>query len=198
MKKSFRGFQINELIARGGMARVYKGVQLSLQRPVALKELYPHLAEDKHYITRFEREARVLATFSSENIVGIVDYGEEDDSYFIVMEYIDGLSLKQLISAKGALSLNLSITIAEMMARGLGYAHEKGVIHRDIKPENILVSSDGLVKIADFGLTRQAEASNLTVTGTVMGTPAYMSPEQANGSSIDERTDIYAWVLTLY
>ncbi len=196
--KDFKGFRFDSRLARGGMASVYRGTQLSLDRAVAIKELYPHLAEDEQYISRFEREAKVLATFSSENIVGILDYGQQDGSYYIVMEFIDGFSLKKLIHNSGRLPLNQAITIAEMMAKGLKYAHNKGVIHRDIKPENILLSRDGVVKIADFGLTRSLDGTHLTVTGTVMGTPAYMSPEQARGDKVDGRTDIYAWGVTLY
>ncbi len=196
--KEFRGFRFDSRLARGGMASVYRGTQLSLDRPVAIKELYTHLAEDGQYISRFEREAKVLATFSSENIVGIIDYGQQDGAYYIVMEFVDGYSLKGLISKAGHLSTNTALTVAEMMAKGLSYAHRKGVIHRDIKPENILLSTDGVVKIADFGLTRSMEGTHLTVTGTEMGIPAYMSPEQARGDKVDGRTDIYAWGVTLY
>ena len=196
--KDFKGFRFDKRLARGGMASVYKGTQLSLERPVAIKELYPHLAEDNQYITRFELEAKVLATFSTENIVGILDYGEMDGSYFIVMEFVDGFSLKYFLQKYGKLDTNVALTIAEMMAKGLAYAHGKGVIHRDIKPDNILMSTDGAIKIADFGLTRSSKGSNLTVTGTVMGTPAYMSPEQAKGNKVDERTDIFAWGITFY
>ena len=196
--KDFKGFRFDKRLARGGMASVYKGTQLSLDRPVAIKELYPHLAEDNQYITRFELEAKVLATFSTENIVGILDYGEMDGSYFIVMEFVDGFSLKYFLKKYGKLNINVALTIAEMMAKGLAYAHGKGVIHRDIKPDNILMSTDGAIKIADFGLTRSSKGSSLTITGTVMGTPSYMSPEQAKGDKVDERTDIFAWGITFY
>ncbi len=192
MKRVLRNFELVDRISAGGMGTVYRAVQLSLRRVVAVKELHPQLSNQKEYTERFEREAMVLGTMFNENIVGIIDFGRETDSYYIVMEYIDGVSLGDILDKTSNLMENTALTVIESIARGLAYAHSKGIVHRDLKPANILISSDGIVKITDFGLCRPLKDSDITQHKTLMGTPRYMSPEQATGKTVDERSDIYS------
>jgi serine/threonine-protein kinase len=148
MKKILRNYELLDKIASGGMGTVYRGVQLSLKRPVAVKELHPQLTTVSEYIERFEREAMVLGSMFSENIVGIIDFGRERDSYYIVMEFIKGMSLSVILDRKpGGIQANRALTIAEGMAKALSVAHSKGIIHRDLKPANILISSDGVPRL---------------------------------------------------
>ncbi len=195
-----RNFEITGEIAKGGMGRVYKGIQLSLRRFVALKELRKELSEDPHYISRFEREAITLASLSNENIVSIIDFGRHESSYYIVMEFVNGVPLTHIVGKLAAMPSNYVLTLMESAIRGLGYAHRKGILHRDIKPANILLSREGVVKITDFGLANQREHEEeaLTVAGSVMGTPRYMSPEQARGHKLDQRSDIFSLGLVFY
>ncbi|MFP4459218.1 MAG: protein kinase domain-containing protein [Candidatus Zixiibacteriota bacterium] len=192
MPKILRNFELVEKIASGGMGTVYRGIQLSLKRPVAVKELHPQLSQQKEYIKRFEQEALVLGAMFNENIVGIIDFGHENGTYYIVMEYVDGLSLSEIIDSVTGLAPNMALTIIENMARGLAFAHNKGIIHRDLKPANIILSLDGVIKITDFGLCRPIHESDITQHSSLMGTPRYMSPEQALGKPIDQRSDIYS------
>ncbi|MCD6595268.1 protein kinase [bacterium] len=201
MKKILGNFGLIKKIASGGMGTVYYAIQLSLRRPVAIKELHPQLADNPTYITRFEREAVVLGAMSNENIVGVIEFGREHDAYYIVMEYVDGLSLSSIIDSGGKLSQNIALTILENSARGLAYAHRKNIIHRDINPSNIMLSREGVVKITDFGLckpSQQLGSGNITMDGSIMGTPQYMSPEQARGDEIDRRSDIFSLGLVFY
>ena len=199
MKKVLGNFGLIKKIASGGMGTVYYAIQLSLRRPVAIKELHPQLADNPTYITRFEREAVVLGAMSNENIVGVIEFGRENDAYYIVMEYVDGLSLSSIIESGGKLSQNIALTILESSARGLAYAHNKGIVHRDINPSNIMLSREGVVKITDFGLCKPfQESGNITMDGSIMGTPQYMSPEQARGEEIDQRSDIFSLGLVFY
>ncbi|RKZ35253.1 hypothetical protein DRQ33_00075 [bacterium] len=200
MKKVLGNFELIKKIASGGMGTVYYAIQLSLRRPVAVKELHPQLANDPKYITRFEREAVVLGAMSNENIVGVIEFGREEDVYYIVMEYVDGVSLAKLTNSVGRLPDNVALTIIENAARGLAYAHNKGIIHRDINPSNIMLSREGVVKITDFGLCRPyyEERADITLSGALMGTPQYMSPEQAKGINLDQRSDIFSLGLVLY
>ncbi len=198
MIKSIRNFEIKELIATGGMAAIYKAVQTSLDRVVAIKVLHGHLAQDSNFIQRFEREAKASANLKHENIVNIIDFGKEEEIYFIAMEFVDGRSLKDLIAQIKVFPLEVVITIAVDVCKGLSHAHRKGVIHRDIKPANILIGYDGSVKIADFGLAQAQDLTSITVTGAIVGTPAYMSPEQAAGRKVDNRSDIFSLGIILY
>ncbi len=198
MIKSIKNFEIKELIATGGMAAIYKAVQTSLDRVVAVKVLHGHLAQDPNFITRFEREAKAAANLKHENIVNIIDFGKEEEVYFIAMEYVDGRSLKDLITQIKVFSIEVILTIAIDVCKGLSHAHQKGVIHRDIKPANILIGYDGIVKIADFGLAQAQDLTSITVTGAIVGTPAYMSPEQAAGRKVDNRSDIFSLGIILY
>jgi serine/threonine protein kinase len=198
INRTIRNFQIKELIATGGMAAIYKAIQVSLDRVVAIKILHGHLAQDSNFITRFEREAKAAANLKHENIVNIIDYGQAEDVYFIAMEYIDGRSLKELMAAVKFMPPDIALAIAHKIGRGLNNAHQKGMVHRDIKPANILISYDGNVKIADFGLAQAQDLTSVTITGSIVGTPAYMSPEQAAGKKVDKRTDIFSLGVVIY
>ncbi len=198
MIKSIRNFEIKELIATGGMAAIYKAVQTSLDRVVAIKVLHGHLAQDPNFIQRFEREAKAAANLKHENVVNIIDFGKEEEVYFIAMEYVEGRALKDLIAQIKVFPLEVICTIAASVCRGLSHAHQKGVIHRDIKPANILIGFDGTIKIADFGLAQAQDLTSITVTGAIVGTPAYMSPEQAAGRRVDNRSDLFSLGIILY
>jgi serine/threonine protein kinase len=198
VNRAIRNFEIKELIATGGMAAIYKAVQVSLDRTVAIKILHGHLAQDKDFITRFEREAKAAANLKHENIVNIIDFGKTEDVYFIAMEYVEGRSLKDLINSVAFIPFGIALMIALDISHGLYHAHQKGVVHRDIKPANILIGLDGAVKIADFGLAQAQDLISVTVTGSIVGTPAYMSPEQAGGKKIDHRSDLFSLGVVMY
>lgn len=191
--KRFGGFELHEKIGAGGMATVYRGVQTSLDRPVVLKILHPHLSQDESLVARFEREARAAANLRHENIVQVIDFGRSGDTAYIAMEYVDGMDLKRFIDCHGAPPVVMALLMLRDVARGLEHAHQHRVIHRDIKPANLMLTPDGTVKIMDFGLARRGEDSvGMTATGAVLGTPAYMSPEQATGQRVDERSDVFS------
>ncbi len=199
MRKILGNFELVEKLDSGGMGSIYCAVQLSLKRVVAVKELHSQFADDPNYIARFEREAVVLGTMSNENIVNVIEFGRDGDQYFIIMEYVDGLSLSALVESVGEIKSNVALTIFENASRGLAYAHRKGIMHRDINPANVMLSRDGVVKITDFGLCRPfQDRGDITITGGIMGTPQYMSPEQAMGKVIDNRSDIYSMGLVFY
>ncbi len=198
INRKIRNFEIKELIATGGMAAIYKATQLSLDRTVAIKILHGHLAQDRDFIVRFEREAKAAANLQHENIVNILDFGSENEIYFIAMEYVDGKSLKEILSQVKFIPQEIALAIAVEISKGLGYAHQKGVVHRDVKPANILIGYDGTVKIADFGLAQAQDLTSITVTGSIVGTPAYMSPEQAAGKKVDNRSDIFSLGVVIY
>jgi eukaryotic-like serine/threonine-protein kinase len=192
-------YEIVRRIARGGMAEVFLARDLLLDRPVALKILFPELSRDRNFVERFRREAQAAANLSHPNIVSIYDWGEEDGTYFIVMEFVDGKPLSQLIRTKGALPAQQAADIGAAVAAALAFAHRNGVIHRDVKPGNVLMDAAGNVKVTDFGIARAINAQdNLTQTGTVMGTATYFSPEQAQGFGVDNRSDVYSLGVVLY
>jgi serine/threonine-protein kinase len=192
-------YQIMEEVGRGGMASVYRAYQSSLNRYVAIKVLPPQLAYDEEFVQRFLREAQAAASLSHPNIVVVHDVGEQGGLYYIVMEFLEGQTLKDLIQREGALSPVRAARILEQVAAALDYAHQRGFVHRDIKPANIFVGPDDRVKLTDFGIAKAvSEAEQLTRTGMLVGTPEYMSPEQAAGTPIDHRTDLYALGVVLY
>lgn len=192
-------YEVLRRIARGGMAEVFLARDLLLDRPVALKVLFREFAVDPSFVERFRREATAAANLSHPNIVSIYDSGESSGTYFIVMEYIEGRSLAQIIRDDGPLSPDRAADITIDVASALGFAHRNGVVHRDVKPGNVLISPTGQVKVTDFGIARAVTTQeNLTQTGTVMGTATYFSPEQARGENVDPRSDVYSLGVVLY
>jgi eukaryotic-like serine/threonine-protein kinase len=193
-------YEIVQHLARGGMAEVYLARDLLLDRPVAIKVLFSEFAADRSFVERFRREARSAANLNHPNIVSIYDWGEEEGTYFIVMEYVEGRTLRQMIREDGPVPPRRAAEIGADIAAALGFAHKNNVIHRDMKPGNVLISSNGQVKVADFGIARAASNAQeaLTQTGAVMGTATYFSPEQAQGRPIDFRSDVYALGIVLY
>ena len=193
-------YEIFRRLARGGMAEVLLARDRVLDRPVAVKELVPEFATDPNFVERFRREAQAAASLTHANVVGVYDWGSQDGTYFIVMEYVDGPSLSQVIRSDGPLHPRRAAEIAAEVADGLGFAHARGVVHRDIKPGNVLLTKSGQAKVTDFGIARalSSPAEDLTQAGSVMGTATYFSPEQAQGLSVDGRSDLYSLGVVLY
>jgi serine/threonine protein kinase len=192
-------YEIIDEIGRGGMAVVYRAYQRSLNRHVAIKVLAPQLSADQQFVERFQREARAAAGLRHSNVVVIHDVAQEQGIYYIVMEFLEGRSLKELIQTERSLSPERATRIVEQVASALDYAHEQGFVHRDIKPANIIVGKDDHATLTDFGIAKAAsETQHLTRTGMLIGTPEYMSPEQAEGGEVDHRTDLYALGVVLY
>jgi serine/threonine protein kinase len=190
-------YQVLSEIGAGGMATIYKAIQKSLDRPVAIKELKKGYHADEQIVLRFEREAKMSASFQHENIVHIYDYWKKPD-YCIVMEYVDGTDLAEIIEKTGSVPVDVGIMIAIQVCSALDYAHMRGLIHRDIKPSNIMVKRNGEVKLMDFGIAHTKKLQTLTLPGTFLGTPAYMSPEQILGQSLDSQSDIFSLGIVLY
>lgn len=192
-------YQIVEKLGKGGMATVYKAYHTALDRHAAIKVLHPTFTDDESFLRRFSREAKVVARLEHKNIVPVYDFAEQDGYPYLVMRYIEGETLKMRM-LQGALPKNEIAAIATAVADALDYAHNQGVLHRDIKPSNILLTQDGGVYLADFGLARIAQAGESTMSqDMIMGTPQYISPEQAKGhTEIDGRTDVYSFGIVLY
>src|SRR5580658_681960 len=192
-------YELSHQIARGGTAQVYLARDLLLDRPVALKMLFPELSTDRTFVDRFRREAQAAANLSHPNIVPVFDWGESDRTYYIVMEYVDGEPLSSIIRTQAPLDGVQACSIAADIAKALSYAHRHGVVHRDIKPGNVMITSDGQVKVGDFGIARAIGSDeNITQTGLVMGTATYFSPEQAQGLGVDGRSDVYSLGVVLF
>ena len=194
-------YELLRRIARGGMADVYLARDASLDRQVAVKVLFPEFANDPSFVERFRREAKAAANLNHPNIVGIYDWGQEQGTYYIVMEYVVGRSMADVMRSTGRLSPDRAAEIASDVAEALSSAHNAGLVHRDIKLGNIIVSDDGQVKVADFGIATalaRRTGDNLTHIGSVMGTATYFSPEQAQGKALDGRSDLYSLGVVLY
>jgi beta-lactam-binding protein with PASTA domain/predicted Ser/Thr protein kinase len=194
-------YELHRRLARGGMADVFLARDQLLDRPVAVKVLFPEFATDPNFVERFRREAQSAANLNHPNIVSVYDWGQEQGTYFIVMEYIDGRSLADILRTEGPLHPQRAAEVASDIAAALGFAHRNGVVHRDVKPGNVLISPTGQVKVADFGIARALGAdpeSNLTQAGSVMGTATYFAPEQAQGLRLDPRSDLYSLGVVLY
>ena len=194
-------YRIERNVGRGGMAEVFLAHDLLLDRPVALKVLFAEYANDPNFVERFRREAQSAAGLTHPNIVAVYDWGKVNNTYFIAMEFVQGRTLASVLKEKLRLDARQASDIAVDIASALGFAHENGVVHRDIKPGNILIGSMGQVKVADFGIARALGAAvedGLTQTGSVMGTATYLSPEQAQGSQPDPRSDIYSLGVVMY
>jgi tRNA A-37 threonylcarbamoyl transferase component Bud32 len=189
-------YEILEEIAAGGFATVYRARDTELGRVVALKVLHPHMARDPQYVERFLREARMAASISHSNVVTIHEVGREGNSHFIAMEYLPS-SLEDRLR-RGRMPVPEALGIARQVALALQAAHQQGVVHRDLKPQNIMFTQDGTIRVTDFGIARAAELSTMTASGMVLGTPSYMSPEQAQGQRVDARSDIYPLGCVLY
>ena len=201
--RTFEGYRVTEFVARGGMGVVYKGVQESLNRPVAIKFLYPHLSTDESFRSRFKREARAAAALSHPNIVRILDFGEDGGLHYMVLDFVEGESLRDYLSRLHNEGLNLrmdrAIHILQQIGSALGYAHERGFVHRDVKPGNILLTRDGHALLTDFGVVKSIENTQLTMAGSVIGTPEYIAPEQSlDAAQIGPAADQYALGVVAY
>jgi eukaryotic-like serine/threonine-protein kinase len=190
-------YQVVRKLGAGGMANVYLAEDQELGRHVAIKILNDRHANDEQFVERFRREAKNAAALSHPNIVSIYDRGEAEGTYYIAMEYLDGRSLKELILSRGPAPLNVAIEYARQILSALRFAHRHGIVHRDIKPHNVLVDAEGRVKVTDFGIAR-AGASQMTEAGSIVGTAQYLSPEQARGTAVDQRSDLYSLGIVLY
>jgi len=194
-----RRYHIEALIGSGGMAVVYRAQDLRTQRTVAVKALREEYSNDREFLRRFDREAMACAKVQHPNIVGLIDIGEEDNIRYLVMEYVQGSTLKDIIQERGQIPPEEAVRIALQALSALRHAHQKHIVHRDIKPQNILIDVHGDVKIADFGIARMTDAATATLgDGNVMGSVHYFSPEQAKGRPVTEASDLYSMGVVLY
>jgi len=192
-------YELVELVGSGGMSSVYKAHDGLLERNVALKILHPHYGDDDEYVERFRREARMVAQMSHPNIVTVIDRGEDEGRQYIVFELVEGENLKQLVERSGPLPVRRVVELGVAMTDALAFAHEHGLVHRDVKPQNVLLTSEGEVKVTDFGIARSLDVEHgVTQTGTVLGTSNYLSPEQASGKPVTPATDVYSLGVVLY
>src|ERR1700688_1770434 len=190
-------YRVISRLGSGGMAEVYLAQDQLLGRQVAIKVLHHHFAEDHEFVERFKREASSAAALSPPNIVGIFDRGEWNGTYYIAMEYVAGRSLKAIVREDGALEPALAIDIVIQILRAARFAHRRGVIHRDLKPHNVILDEEDRARVTDFGIAR-AGASDMTLTGSIMGTAQYLSPEQAQGYAVSATADLYSVGVILY
>ena len=193
-----RRYRVDAPIARGGMSTVYRGMDLRLDRPVAIKVMDPQFAQDPQFLSRFEFEARAVARLSHPGLVAVHDQGVDGEHVFLVMELVAGGTLRELLRERGPMPPHASTAVVRPVLDALAVAHRAGLVHRDVKPENILISDAGEVKIADFGLVRAVAASNVTSSSVILGTAAYLSPEQVTSGYADPRSDVYATGLMLF
>jgi predicted Ser/Thr protein kinase len=191
-------YRLESTLGEGGMARVFKGTDQVLGRPVAVKVLAGRYAGDDQFVTRFRREAQAAAALNHPNVVSVFDTGDDGRDHYIVMEFVEGETLAHLLRREGRVDPDRAGRIAEEVATALQAAHDRGLVHRDVKPGNVMIDRDGRVKVMDFGIARAAADDTLTQTGAVLGTAAYLSPEQARGDRVDARSDLYSLGSVLY
>jgi len=191
-------YRIDAPIARGGMSTVFRGMDTRLDRPVAIKVMDPKFAGDPQFLTRFELEARTVARLSHPALVAVYDQGIDGDHPFLIMELVQGGTLRELLRERGPMPPHAARAVVEPVLAAIGVAHSQGLVHRDIKPENVLISDAGEVKIADFGLVRAVAAANTTAAGVILGTAAYLSPEQVTTGHTDARSDVYAFGILIF
>ena len=191
-------YELLQCVGEGGMSFVYKAKCRKLNRFVAVKILKDEFKNNEEIVRRFKKEATAIANLSNPNVVNVLDVGTQDDINYIVMEYIEGKTLKDIINEKGALPYEIAISIGIKVAKALECAHKSGIIHRDVKPQNILVTEEGVVKVTDFGIAKSMDSSTIAHTNSVMGSAHYFSPEQAKGTYTDYRTDLYSLGIVLY
>lgn len=191
-------YKIVETVGEGGMARVFRGVDVKLNRPVAIKVLYEQFAADPEFLRRFQQEAKAAAKLSHPSIVNVYDEGEEDNIHYIVMEFVEGSTLKEVIQKEGRVRQEEAAQIVYLICDALDSAHSQNVIHRDIKPQNIIIKPDGRVKVADFGIARAASGATITHGRSLLGSVHYSSPEQARGGNADQQSDIYSLGIVFY
>src|SRR5699024_2764671 len=191
-------YEIKRMIGGGGMANVYLAWDTILDREVAVKVLRTEYANETEFITRFDREAQAASSLTHPNIVSIYDVGEEDDVLYMVMEYIDGMTLKEYIQNYHPIPVDQAIDIMKQIASAIALAHEHNIVHRDIKPQNILIDNDGNVKVTDFGIAMAISSTALTQTNSILGSVHYVSPEQARGGLATKKSDIYSIGIVLF
>jgi serine/threonine protein kinase/Tfp pilus assembly protein PilF len=191
-------YQILERLGRGGMADVYRAYQPGMDRYVAIKVMHAHLSEDPGFLTRFKREAQAVGALRHPHIVQVIDFDSHDNEYYMVMEYVEGESLKMALTMRGALPVPEALAMMGKITDAVAYAHGMGMIHRDLKPANILLTKNSEPILTDFGIAKILSATNLTTTGMAIGTPTYMSPEAGRGEKVDERSDIYSLGVMFY
>jgi eukaryotic-like serine/threonine-protein kinase len=194
-------YKLGDPIGRGGMATIYRGQDMRMDRIVAIKVLREVYSTDPKFVTRFQREAKAASSLQHPNIVQVYDYGQTDGNYFIVMELVEGTDLRRYLRSRGVLAVDRAIIIAHDVALGLGAAHRRGIVHRDVKPQNVLVGKDGSIKLTDFGIAsvyKDINAERLTTTGMTLGTVQYYAPEQAQGEIVSPAADVYALGIVMY
>ena len=191
-------YRVDTMIATGGMSAVYRGLDLRLDRPVALKIMESRYAGDSQFLTRFQREARAVARLKDPGLVAVYDQGIDGQHPFLVMELIEGGTLRELLRERGPMPPHAVAAVLRPVLGGLAVAHRAGLVHRDIKPENVLISDDGDVKIADFGLVRAVAEAKITSTSVILGTAAYLSPEQVSTGDAGPRSDVYSVGILAY
>ena len=195
-------YRVGPMVARGGMSTVYRGIDRRLDRPVAIKVMDPRFATDPVFLQRFEREARAAARLHHPGIVGVYDQGMDcspaGEHAFLIMELVNGATLRDLLREHGRLPVPLALSVFDLVLSALAAAHREGLVHRDVKPENVLIGPGGVVKVADFGLVRAAAAANGSTGNVILGTVAYLSPEQVATGAADPRSDVYAAGVLLF
>src|SRR2546429_5405142 len=194
-------YQLGDAIGRGGMATIYRGHDMRMERVVAIKVLREVYSTNPKFVTRFQREARAASALKHPNIVQVYDYGQTDGNYYIVMELVEGTDLRSYLSSHDVLDVDRAIIIAHDIALGLGAADRRGIVHRDVKPQNVLIGIDGSIKLTDFGIVsmyKDANAERLTTSGMSLGTVQYSAPEKAQGEIVSPAADVYALGIVMY